>query len=380
VNYVATATNDQCASNPANNNGVLEPGEEAELRVSVAAASVPHTGVSGTLTSSTPGVTILDGTATWPNLAPGVPTVCDPPYFRVRLDETVPCLSTVNFQLTLTSNEGGPFPISFSRSVGTSLDPTGLPAAIPDNNPTGATSTLNVATSATLTDVNVRVEITHTWVGDLFIKLRSPLGTEVTLLDRPGFPASTFGCGNDNMNVTFDDASGVILESLCAGANPWYSGVAHPVGSLSAFNGESTQGTWTLTVTDNAAEDVGQIVDWELLTTPALAGQCVTCATVDAPIAIGPQRFELAPSRPNPFSRTTEIRFRLAEPGRTTLRIYDVAGHMVAELVNRDLPAGWHVASWDGTGSDRTPMPSGIYFYRLVSGGSTAGRSVLRLH
>jgi subtilisin-like proprotein convertase family protein len=379
VDFVTTATGDECASDPSNENGLIEPGEEVELRVSVEAASVGHTGVSGTLTSTTPGVTILDGTATWPNLAPGVPTVCDAPYFRVKLDESVACLSTVSFQLSLTSNEGGPFPMSFSRPVGASLEPGGLPLAIPDNNVAGTTSVLNVGTNVVLTDVNVRVEITHTWVGDLFIKLRSPLGTEVTLLDQPGVPASTFGCGSDNMNVTFDDAAVQVLESFCPGTNPWYAGPARAVGLLSAFNGQSSQGDWTLTVSDRAGQDLGTVVDWELITTPALAGTCDVCASVDAPIAIGPQRFELSSGRPNPFTRSTDIRFQLAKPGRATLSIYDVAGHMVSQLVDRDMPAGWHTVTWDGTGRDRTPMAPGIYFYKLTSEGQTASKSVLRL-
>lgn len=379
VDYVSAASDDQCASDPSNENGTIEPGEEVEIRVSVEAASTSHTGVTGTLTSSTPGVTIIDGSATWPNLAPGVPTLSDAPYFRVSLAENVPCLSTVDFQLTLSSNEGGPFPMSFSRSVGASLDPGGLPLAIPDNNIAGTTSVLNVGQNVSLTDVNVRVEITHTWVGDLFIKLRSPLGTEVTLLDRPGVPTSQFGCDNDNMNVTFDDAAAQVLEAFCSGANPWFTGPARAVGLLSAFNGQSSQGDWTLTVSDRAGQDTGTLVDWELITTPALAGTCDVCANVDAPISIGPQRFELSSGRPNPFTRSTDIRFQLAKAGRASLRVYDVAGHMVAQLVDRDLPAGWHNVTWDGTGRDRTPMAPGIYFYKLTSEGQTASKSILRL-
>ena len=64
------------------------------------------------------------------------------------------------------------------------LPSSDTPISIPDNNTTGVTSTLSVGTNLTLTDVNVLVQMTHTYVGDMFIKLRSPLGTEVTLLDR----------------------------------------------------------------------------------------------------------------------------------------------------------------------------------------------------
>jgi len=282
VDYVSHAITDQCTSIPGNVNGILEPGETAEFRVTVVASSVPRTGVTGVLTSSTPGVTILDGSATWPNLNPGVPAVSDAPHFRVFIDPQVACLSTVNFQLTMNTNEGGPFVSNFTRLIGSSLTPSGLPLAVPDATPAGVTSSLSVPTAQILSDVNVRVQMTHTWVGDVFIKIRSPLGTEVTLLDRPGVPASTFGCSNDNMDVTFDDAGVANLENYCAGTNPWFTGAGQPVSPLSAFNGQSSLGNWVLTVSDLAGGDVGTVTNWQLITTPALAGVCNVCDQIVA--------------------------------------------------------------------------------------------------
>ncbi len=375
MDYVSHSIVDQCPTNPANVNAIAEPGEGIEVRVVVEAASIAQTGVVGTLTTTTPGVTILDGTASWPNLAAGVPTQSSAPHFKVVLDESVPCFADVDFDLSLTSNEGGPYPMSLAEPVGSSFTPSGLPAAIPDNAPAGVTSTLAVGTNVALTDLNVRVEITHTWVGDLFIKLRSPLGTEVTLLDRPGVPVSTFGCGNDNMNVTFDDASAFNPESHCAGTNPWFNGTARAVGLLSAFNGQSSLGNWVLTVSDNAGQDVGSVVDWELIATPALVGECDPClGAVDAPIASSrrPAAFELAQNRPNPFSARTEFRFQLPRAGRATLGVYDVAGRLVAMLVDRELAAGPHAVTWDGSDRSGAVAASGIYFYRLTSGTDTA--------
>lgn len=379
VDFVTNAITDACASDPGNVNGILEPGEETELRVSIEAASLAQTGVSGTLTSSTPGVTILDGTATWPNLSPGVPTLSNAPHFRVKLDQSVACLSQVDFDLSVTSNEGGPYPMSFSREVGASLTPAPLPASIPDNQPAGVTSTLNAPTSFILTDVNVRVEITHTYVGDLFIKIRSPLGTEVTLLDRPGVPATTFGCGNDNMNVTFDDAAAQVLEAYCPGSNPWYSGAAKPVGLLSAFNGQDVQGNWVLTVVDAAGQDVGSVADWELITTPPLAGTCDPClpSTGVPGVVAGTQRLELSPNHPNPFSSRTGFRFQLERPGRATLQVYDVRGNLVTTILDGDVAAGPQVAFWDGKDRHGRSMPSGIYLYKLASGPSSEMRRMM---
>lgn len=377
IDHVSDAILDDCPSDATHENGVIEPGESVDLVVTLQAASLAHTGVTGTLTSGTPGVTIVDGEATWQDLAPGVPTATDAPHFRIAVDASVACYADLDLQLTVTSNEGGSFPIDLSRRAGLTPAPAGLPVAIPDNVTAGIADTLSAGAAVNLTDVNVRVEIAHTWVGELIIKLRSPAGTEVVLLDRPGVPGPGGGCNNNNMNVTFDDAAVQVLESHCAGTDPWYTGAAKPVQPLSAFNGQSSLGDWVLTVSDRVAQDVGTLVDWELITTPAIPGVCDACQGVAGiPDLRAPgRRVELA-NRPNPFSRGTEITFDLARPGHASLRVYDVAGQVVATLVEGPLEAGPHVATWDGRDASGRAVASGVYFYGLSS---EAGRGVRRM-
>lgn len=274
LRLASSTVTDICATGFGNGNGVCEPGETVDLDVTLSSTGA-FTGISGTLTSSTPGVTILDGNVNWPDLGSGG-SAAGTTSFSVKIAGTSTCFSTIDLDLEVTANEGGPFPINILHPVGASLVPN-VPLPIPDGDPVGVGSDLVVAEDVTLTDVNVRVEASHTYVGDLSFVLRSPLGSEVILLDQPGEPASEFGCSDENMNVTFDDASGVDLETHCAATNPWYSGTAAPVGSLAAFNGESSAGTWTLQAFDGAGQDTGSIVDWELLTTPALNGTCATC-------------------------------------------------------------------------------------------------------
>ncbi len=378
MDYVSSAITDACASDPSQQNGIIEPGEVVDIAVTVRSSALTHTNATGTLTSSTLGVTIVDGTASWPTLSPGVATASASPHFRVSLAPSVACLSTLDFQLSITSDQGGPYPMSFSKPVGATLTPSGLPLAIPDNNTTGVTSTLNVPSNVTLSDLNVRVEIQHTWVGDLYVKLRSPLGTEVVLLDRPGYTGSGFGCGNDNMNVTFDDAASIVAETHCAGTNPWLTGPAKPFGLLSAFNGQGTAGNWILTVSDRAASDTGNLVAWELLATPAIPSACDVCeAVVSVPLSRGGDDLALSANLPNPFARSTEIAFRLARAERASLRIYNVAGRAVATLVDGELPAGGHRASWDGRDDSGNRVAPGVYFYRLVTGTGARARSML---
>ena len=269
-----TTTADMCSNDPANENGVFEPGETITVDVEVSATNGGFTGISGTLSTATPGVTIVNGFSSYPDLGDGESATADTP-FTVYLDESIACFSQVDLDVTINSNESAPLVTSISEMVGATLTPN-VPLSIPDNDPGGASSDLVVADDVTLADVDVRVQIDHTWVGDIFISLRSPANTEVVLLDRPGEPPGA-GCADDNMDVTFDDASGFDPEPHCPGSDPWYVGDAAPVGNLSDFNGESTAGTWTLIVSDNAGQDTGTIIDWQLITDPVIGGVCNIC-------------------------------------------------------------------------------------------------------
>jgi subtilisin-like proprotein convertase family protein len=132
--------------------------------------------------------------------------------------------------------------------------------AIPDNSPAGATFTFNVATSQVITDINVYVDMTHTWVGDVDLQLTHG-ATSVRFFDRPGVPASTFGCSGDNMDNTFDDEGTINAESQCQNATPAYPAGAAliPNNPLSAFDGQDVTGSWTLLARDGAGGDTGTV-------------------------------------------------------------------------------------------------------------------------
>ena len=110
--------------------------------------------------------------------------------------------------------------------------------AIPDNNTTGVTSTINVSATGTVADLRVRVNITHTYQGDLEVSLIGPDNTTVLLHNRAGG-------GTDNIVTVYPDLTA-------------------PAQSLSAFAGKSIAGAWKLKVRDLAAIDVGTLNSWEI--------------------------------------------------------------------------------------------------------------------
>lgn len=73
-----------------------------------------------------------------------------------------------------------------------------------------------------------------------------------------------------------------------------------------------------------------------------------------------PSEFKLEQNYPNPFNPSTNIKFRMADFGFVSLKIYNVLGREVATLVNEERPAGSYEIEFDASS-----LSSGIYFYKL---------------
>ena len=120
------------------------------------------------------------------------------------------------------------------------------------------TSTLNYPDSFTIGDVNVTVNYSHTWIGDVSLTIISPSGTRVSLIN-------VLTCTDQtNFNLNFDDEA--VNNIDCATVNTNYPSIEtyKPVSPLSAFNGESSNGTWTLEISDEGSNDVGMLNEWTL--------------------------------------------------------------------------------------------------------------------
>lgn len=103
------------------------------------------------------------------------------------------------------------------------------------------------ASTGTISDVNVAVNVTHGRFSDLEMQIESPAGTVVSLFNKSC--AST----NSTLALQFDD-SGSALN-----CNTTASQIVIPASALSAFNGENPQGTWIFRVRDNVVGMLGTI-------------------------------------------------------------------------------------------------------------------------
>jgi hypothetical protein len=80
---------------------------------------------------------------------------------------------------------------------------------------------------------------------------------------------------------------------------------------------------------------------------------------------ITPGKFSLEQNYPNPFNPSTTIDFTLALDSKVNLKIFNVLGQEVAQLLNTDLSAGSHTITFNAAN-----LNSGIYFYKIVAIGS----------
>jgi hypothetical protein len=87
-----------------------------------------------------------------------------------------------------------------------------------------------------------------------------------------------------------------------------------------------------------------------------------------------PTGLALEQNYPNPFNPRTRIGFEIPVSGFTSLKVYDVLGREVATVVNEKMEAGQHVVSFNAES-----LPSGVYIYRIETGGYVTSRKMLLL-
>jgi len=132
---------------------------------------------------------------------------------------------------------------------------------IPDYPGDTAESVIHVSDSVTIQDLNVFVDIHHTWMHDLRISLTVSGGPgEVVLLDLLPMDSVV------NLRGWFDDDAGVsILQADTPLIGSW-----RPVEALSVFHNRSAAGDWTLRVYDRFRLDSGYIAGWRINVNPVV--------------------------------------------------------------------------------------------------------------
>jgi len=59
---------------------------------------------------------------------------------------------------------------------------------------------------------------------------------------------------------------------------------------------------------------------------------------------------------------------RISETGNVSIKIFNVLGKEIKQLLQENLPSGEHNIQWDGKGDEGSTLPSGIYFIQMIAG------------
>jgi subtilisin-like proprotein convertase family protein len=208
---------------------------------------------------------------------------------------------------TCTGTFGSPFSFTTGTVSCATFNSANVPVTIPTTVAT-VTSTLNVPSTSLISDVNVTLNITHTWINDLTLTLTSPTGTAVQLVVNPCTSANI-----NNIAATFDD-SGI---AVVCGNSPGISGTVLPVQALSAFNGQNPSGTWTLTVADSFNQDGGSLNSWS-----------VNICSI-APLSVEENTLSDFTLYPNPNNGNFNIAFTSVSEKPVSVTVYDMRGRQI---------------------------------------------------
>ena len=159
------------------------------------------------------------------------------------------------FNVDVTTEDPG---VEALRKGGVNLPPvasTDVGQVIDELSPVFSTIEFSGPTTS-ISDVNVTLNISHTFDSDLTVLLISPQGTSIQLFSGVG------GAGNNFSNTVLDDQAATAITDPAA--TPPFAGSFQPQEALSAFNGEDPNGIWTLVVQDDVPGDDGVLNGWSL--------------------------------------------------------------------------------------------------------------------
>jgi subtilisin-like proprotein convertase family protein len=212
-------------------------------------------------------------------------------------------------------------------------------------------STLNIPVGGVISDVNITMNLTHTWINDLTATLISPSGTQVQLFTQP--------CTNNdiqNISATFDDSG----ANIVCGTNPGISGVVKSTQMLSAFNGQNSTGTWTLRILDGFNQDGGSLNNWS-----------INICTIQ-PLSIDEQEGAISNLAiyPNPNNGNFNIQFTSTSGNEININVHDLRGR---EIFNKKY-------SNNGLFNENLQLSnvqSGIYLVTIQDGSSKITKKIV---
>ncbi|WP_194767213.1 reprolysin-like metallopeptidase [Tamlana sp. I1] len=218
-----------------------------------------------------------------------------------------------------------------------------LGIAITDNGQAFTQNTsINVGASSTITDVNIGVNITHDYIGDLEFAVNSPENTQVLL-------KSHVDCGEEGNIIGVYDDEAPAFNCLNSATGIRFSALDDV---LSKFDGENASGNWTLYLGDFGLSDVGTLNSWYV----------EICETTETPIdPDNPNTNENLVVFPNPSYGDFILQMYNPSKNPINIKVLDVRNQLIYEDTETGLTNLERIL-------DLKQVQSGMYFLQVTNG------------
>ncbi len=100
-------------------------------------------------------------------------------------------------------------------------------------------------------------------------------------------------------------------------------------------------------------------------------------STVGIEPIISPADFKISQNYPNPFNPTTNVDITLAKETNVSIKVYDINGEEVYNIINSKLTSGNHTFTWNAVNNYGYTVNSGIYFMKINAGGNIETRKMI---
>ncbi len=377
-------------------NGALDPGETAQVSMTVTNFGTgTATGVTGVLRSLTPGVTIVDDTASFPNIASWASATTSAPHFTVQVDPGLPAGTPLDFQLDVFSAEAAdtslfttfvsPVSVLYSNDFESSTTgwTHGMVLGSDDWRwvaPRGLAGHWDPRHAASGTKVfgNDLNEAGDAWDG-LY-----PNAAE-NWLQSPSIDCS----GSTGVHLLFkrwltvEESAWDFAKVLVNGNEVWRNPQA----------GHTLDQIWVPVVQD-ISDFADYVADVRIkFVMDADEGLHFGGWTIDdfkviatntdwqavEPTTAAPQFLSVA-SRPNPFLPLTSLQLAIPVTANDArVLIFDTNGRLVRTLFDGTLTAGIHRLTWPGTDDNGQALPAGTYYCRAHANGASSTTKLVKV-
>lgn len=262
-----------------------------------------------------------------------------------------------------------------------------------------ATEPTQIGTEAGLNNSLATFDTTHIWFGttggrvyrtsDGGLTWFTSLTTFTGEVDEIAFNGPLYGVvGGQNVASRTTDGGATWIATNIGGTG-YTLGLSATVNEFWAAQGSNVYrstnrgATWTISYTGNIGTlrhldfvVVGPTTrGWAVSDIGGIAAGLLTLTGVEENKESGiPTSFALDQNYPNPFNPSTTIKFALPQDAAVTLKIYNLLGQEVSNLVDETRSAGYHQILWNGRNQSGNQVATGVYFYRIEAKPSDGGQ------